>query len=88
MLLLDVGVHIGGGDATEEFYVFVGVKLGHFPLSGGFGSLEKCRHKRVSGWLLGTEGRSNMYEDFHAFVEAIVHDQGMTHPYTGRLHPR
>lgn len=39
VLLLDVGVHIYRGDATEEFYVFVRVKLGHFPLGGGFGSL-------------------------------------------------
>ena len=46
VLLLNVGVHIYRGNTTEEFYVFVGVELGHFPLSGGLGSLYKS--KRVS----------------------------------------
>ena len=40
---------------------------------------EKCQ-PRTSGVL-------HTYEDFHLFVESIVHDEGVTHPYTSGLHP-
>lgn len=40
MLLFDVGIHIGGVDATQEINVFVRVELGHFAFRRRFGALE------------------------------------------------
>ena len=39
MLLFDVGIHVSWIDSTQKIDVFIGVKLGHFTLSGRFSTL-------------------------------------------------
>lgn len=39
MLLLNIGVHVGGVNATQEIDVFVRMELGHFTFGGWFGTL-------------------------------------------------
>lgn len=84
MLLLDVGIHISGVDATQEINVFVRVELRHLAFRRWFGTL-MIGERRYSMGLM-ERYRFKTHEYLHFLVQPVIHDQRMAHPYTRRLH--
>lgn len=83
MLLLDEGRHVRRRHALQELHILVRVKLRHLTFCGRLCALLR---ERVQIALVSIRtGRT--YEDFHLLVQTVVHDEGMTHPYTCRFHP-
>ena len=80
-LLFGEVVHIVGCDLVEEVDVFVGVKLRHLVLRGGF-----CALRVVSELVKIACARALTYIYLHFRVQTVVHDQTMGHPYAVWLH--
>lgn len=72
----------------QKLDVFVCVELRHLSLCCRFRSLfkEERRDGKRQRVLLSRSGFVSTHENLHVLVQAVVHNEGVAHPNSGRLH--